>query len=130
MGVQFKVCTYYANIIEFRIVMKQIFFRIQFSEIIIPTIDTVRYSYLIQLYLSKKQPVLLSGPSGSGKTMNVKNVFELLNKKKYSFLNINMTAQTTSNDVQETVEEKLEKRTKELYIPISGIFYKQIRIIS
>lgn len=74
--------------------------------------------------MSKKQPILLAGPNGSGKTMNVKNVFETLNKKKYSFLNINMTSWTTSNDVQETVEEKLEKRTKELYIPLSGIFLK------
>lgn len=84
----------------------------------------MRYSYLMQLYLSKKQPVLLTGPTGSGKTMNVKNVLEILNKKKYSSLNINMTAWTTSNDVQETVEEKLEKRTKELYIPLSGNLFK------
>lgn len=74
--------------------------------------------------MSKKQPVLLAGPNGSGKTMNVKNVLETLKKKKNSFLNINMTAWTTSNDIQETVEEKLEKRTKELYIPLSGKFSK------
>lgn len=44
-----------------------------------------------------------------------------MNKTEYSFLNINMTATTSSNDVKETIEDKLEKRTKELYIPLSGI---------
>jgi len=98
-------------------------FRVQFSKIIIPTIDTIRHGFLIQSYLSQKQPVLLVGPRGCGKTLNVKNAFETMNKTEYSFLNINMTASTTSNDVQETIEDKLEKRTKELYIPLTGIFF-------
>lgn len=97
-------------------------FRIHFSEIIVPTINTIRHDYLIQLYLSKKQPILLAGPKGCGKTLNVKNAYKSMNKNRFSFLTINMTAQTTSNDVQETIEEKLEKRTKELYIPLAGIF--------
>lgn len=64
---------------------------------------------------------MLVGPRGCGKTLNVKNSFETMNKTEYSFLNINMTATTSSNDVKETIEDKLEKRTKELYIPLSGI---------
>lgn len=89
---------------------------------IIPTIDTVRYNYLIQLYLSRRQPILLAGLKASGKTMNANNSFETINRNEFSFLNINMTAQTTSNDVQEMIEEKLEKRTKELYIPLTGTY--------
>jgi dynein heavy chain len=65
----------------------------------------------------------LTGLKACGKTMNVNNSFETMNRKEFSFLNINMTAHTTSNDVQESIEEKLEKRTKELYIPLSGIFF-------
>lgn len=67
---------------------------------------------------------MLVGPRGCGKTFNVKNSFETMNKNEFSFFNITMTAQTTSNDVQEMIEEKLEKRTKELYIPLTGIFCK------
>ncbi|CAI6360698.1 unnamed protein product [Macrosiphum euphorbiae] len=93
---------------------------VQFSKIIIPTIDTIRHSYLIQSYLSKKQPVLLVGPRGCGKTLNVKNSFLTMNKSEYSLLNINMTASTSSNDVKETIDDKLEKRTKELYVPLTG----------
>ncbi|XP_026822724.1 dynein heavy chain 2, axonemal-like, partial [Rhopalosiphum maidis] len=43
-----------------------------------------------------------------------------MNKTEYSFLKINMTSTTSSNDVKETIEDKLEKRTKELYIPLTG----------
>lgn len=96
-------------------------FSVPFSKIIIPTIDTIRYEYLIRLYMSKKQPILLAGPRGCGKTFIVKNAFENMDGNLYSFVNINMIAATTSNDVQETIEEKLEKRTKELYIPPNGI---------
>lgn len=67
---------------------------------------------------------MLVGSRGCGKTFNVKNALETMNKKVFSFLNITMTAQTTSNDVQEMIEEKLEKRTKELYVPLTGIFCK------
>ncbi|VVC43185.1 Dynein heavy chain, domain-2,Dynein heavy chain domain,Dynein heavy chain, domain-1,Dynein heavy chain, P- [Cinara cedri] len=92
----------------------------QFSNIIIPTIDIICYNYLIQLYLRKKQPVMLVGPSGCGKTFNVKNAFETMNKNEFSYFNITMTAHTTSTDVQDMIEEKLEKRTKELYNPLTG----------
>jgi len=43
-----------------------------------------------------------------------------MNKSEYSLLNINMTASTSSNDVKETIDDKLEKRTKELYVPLTG----------
>lgn len=66
---------------------------------------------------------MLVGPRSCGKTLNVKNSFSTMNKSEYSLLNINMTASTTSNDVKETIDDKLEKRTKELYVPLTGILF-------
>lgn len=63
---------------------------------------------------------MLVGPRGCGKTLNVKYAYETMNKTEYSLLNINMTASTSSNDVKGTIEDKLEKRTKELYVPLTG----------
>ncbi|XP_050431508.1 dynein axonemal heavy chain 2 [Adelges cooleyi] len=91
-----------------------------FFKIIVPTVDTVRYNYLTEAYLSKKQPVLLVGPVGTGKTSTAQKALESLNKNTFSFLTINMSAQTTSNNVQEAIEGRLEKRTKELYAPMAG----------
>lgn len=47
-----------------------------------------------------------------------------MNKTEYSLFNVNMTASTSSNDVKETIEDKLEKRTKELYVPLNGILFQ------
>lgn len=45
-----------------------------------------------------------------------------MDKKKFSFVNVNVTASTKASDVQDAIEEKLEKRTKELYVPLDGKF--------
>lgn len=82
-----------------------------------PTIDTVRYNYLVEAFMSEKQPVLLVGPVGTGKTSTVQKAIDGLDKNKFLLLTINMSAQTTAHNVQETIEGRLEKRTKDLYAP-------------
>lgn len=82
-----------------------------------PTIDTVRYNYLVEAFMSEKQPVLLVGPVGTGKTSTVQKAVDNLDKNKFLLLTINMSAQTTAHNVQETIEGRLEKRTKDLYAP-------------
>jgi dynein heavy chain len=78
----------------------------------VPTVDTVRYDFLVYNLIQAKQPVLLVGPVGTGKTSVVQKVLQRLDPKIYSLLVINMSAQTTSNNVQEIIENKVEKRTK------------------
>jgi len=95
-------------------------FRLPFFKIIVPTIDTVRYNYLVEAFLSKKQPVLLVGPVGTGKTLTIQKALEVLDKNKFLYLTINMSAQTTVHNIQETIEGRLEKRTKDTYVPLSS----------
>lgn len=66
----------------------------------VPTVDTVRYEYLVSVLIGHEFPVLLVGPVGTGKTSTVQSVFESLDRMKYSLLVINMSAQTTSKNVQ------------------------------
>ncbi|XP_026819508.1 dynein heavy chain 2, axonemal-like [Rhopalosiphum maidis] len=91
-----------------------------FFKIIVPTIDTVRYNYLVEAFLSKKRPVLLVGPVGTGKTLTVKKALDVLDKNKFLNLTINMSAQTTVHNIQENIEGRLEKRTKDTYVPLSN----------
>lgn len=64
----------------------------------------------------------MTGPVGTGKTNSAQAVLSTLNPERYSILNINMSAQTSSLNIQETIESRLEKRTKGVYAPPAGKF--------
>ncbi|XP_071789676.1 dynein axonemal heavy chain 6-like isoform X2 [Asterias amurensis] len=49
---------------------------------LVPTVDTVRYSFLAGLLLVNKHPVLLTGDSGVGKSAIVNHMLKLLSKEK------------------------------------------------
>ncbi|CAG9772859.1 unnamed protein product [Ceutorhynchus assimilis] len=91
-----------------------------FYKIIVPTIDTVRYEYLVNALLYKECPILLTGPVGTGKTSIAQSVVGLINLEEYALLNINMSAQTSSYNLQSAIESRLEKRTKNHYAPPAG----------
>ncbi|CAG9862849.1 unnamed protein product [Phyllotreta striolata] len=91
-----------------------------FHQIIVPTIDTVRYDFLVKSLLKNNNPVLLTGPVGTGKTSVVQSALRGLNPDKYTVLNVNMSAQTSSNNLQEAIESRLEKRTKGHFAPPMG----------
>uniref|UniRef100_A0A8C4S375 Dynein axonemal heavy chain 2 n=1 Tax=Erpetoichthys calabaricus TaxID=27687 RepID=A0A8C4S375_ERPCA len=91
-----------------------------FYKIIVPTVDTVRYNFLVSALVSNQCPVLLVGPVGTGKTSVAQNVLQSLDATKWSVLSVNMSAQTTSNNVQDIIESRIEKRTKGNYVPIGG----------
>lgn len=65
-----------------------------------PTVDTVRYDYLVNVLLTNGFPVLLVGPVGTGKTSTAQSVVSALDQHKYSLLVLNMSAQTSSKNVQ------------------------------
>lgn len=91
-----------------------------FYEIIVPTVDTIRYNFLLASLLSNGFPVLLVGTVGTGKTSTATSVLKELDTTKYSLLSINMSAQTTAQNLQEAIEGRTEKRTKEVYAPTGG----------
>lgn len=72
----------------------------QYSDIIVPTIDTVRASYLIELLLTKDKQVLCVGPTGTGKTLTVTD--KLLKTMPQNYLShiISFSAQTSANQTQ------------------------------
>ncbi|XP_052104325.1 dynein axonemal heavy chain 2-like isoform X7 [Mytilus californianus] len=91
-----------------------------FFRLIVPTVDTVRYQFLVSSLIKSFNPVLLVGPVGTGKTSIANNTLSKVDSKSYGVLTVNMSAQTTSNQVQEIIESRVEKRTKGVYVPIGG----------
>ena len=59
----------------------------------VPTVDTIRYDFIVSALILKGIPVLLVGPVGTGKTSVAQNVLDKLNPTKYSMLTINMSSQ-------------------------------------
>ncbi|XP_005399515.1 PREDICTED: dynein heavy chain 2, axonemal isoform X2 [Chinchilla lanigera] len=91
-----------------------------FYKIMVPTVDTVRYKYLVNTLVASHNPVLLVGPVGTGKTSIAQSVLQSLPSSQWSVLTVNMSAQTTSNNVQSIIESRVEKRTKGVYVPFGG----------
>ncbi|XP_006899240.1 PREDICTED: dynein heavy chain 2, axonemal [Elephantulus edwardii] len=91
-----------------------------FYKIMVPTVDTVRYNYLVSTLVSSQNPILLMGPVGTGKTSIAQSVLQSLPSSQWSVLTVNMSAQTTSNNVQSIIESRVEKRTKSVYVPFGG----------
>ncbi|XP_016786964.1 dynein axonemal heavy chain 2 isoform X3 [Pan troglodytes] len=91
-----------------------------FYKIMVPTVDTVRYNYLVSTLVANQNPILLVGPVGTGKSSIAQSVLQSLPSSQWSVLVVNMSAQTTSNNVQSIIESRVEKRTKGVYVPFGG----------
>ncbi|XP_036369342.1 dynein heavy chain 2, axonemal-like [Octopus sinensis] len=93
---------------------------VPFYKLVVPTVDTVRYQYLVSNLIYSMIPVLLVGPVGTGKTSVAGNTLSLLDTKVYNILTVYMSAQTSSNNIQDIIESRVEKRTKGVYVPVGG----------
>ncbi|XP_062301425.1 dynein axonemal heavy chain 2 [Scomber scombrus] len=91
-----------------------------FYKIMVPTVDTVRYNFLVKALVLGQYPVLLTGPVGTGKTSVAQSVLQGLDNSKWAGLTVSMSSQTTSNNIQAIVESRIEKRTKCVFVPAGG----------
>ncbi|KAM6980842.1 dynein axonemal heavy chain 1 [Aplochiton taeniatus] len=94
-----------------------------YSDIIVPTPDTVRMSFLMDMLLSNKKPVLCMGPTGTGKTLTMAD--KLLKNMPPEFIThfLMFSARTSANQTQDYMDSKLDKRRKGVFGPPLGKYF-------
>ena len=93
---------------------------IKFTEIVVPTVDTVCSEYLLDLYLYSHKPVLLVGPTGTGKSLYVRDAIKGLSEKIFSNLTLQFSANTSAYQVQHLVDEQLDRVRRGAFAPTRG----------
>jgi dynein heavy chain len=95
----------------------------QFSDIIVPTLDSVRYMYVLEQLVVHNFNVLCVGPTGTGKTLSVGDKLMSGMPEKYMYVKVGFSAQTSANQTQDLLDAKLDKRRKGIYGPPAGKRY-------
>ncbi|KAJ1562895.1 Dynein heavy chain 7, axonemal, partial [Nowakowskiella sp. JEL0078] len=94
----------------------------KFGDITVPTVDTQRCSYLLDLFIRHQMHTLFVGPTGTGKSAYINNkLLSELPRAKYVPVFINFSAQTSANQTQDIILAKLDKRKRGVFGPTHGI---------
>ena len=93
---------------------------LDFSSLLVPTIDSTRANYLTQSFFSMGKPVLLTGGSGTSKTSTVEMFFEGLDRDRMLVKRVNFSFATTPGMFQSSIDGELDKRGGKNFGPPSG----------
>ena len=98
----------------------------KFFDLVVPTVDGTCYSYLMEMMVRDRKSVYLTGVTGTGKSVLATTLVDSLQTSKEeggaacAGLVINFSAKTSSNVIQGTIEDSLERKTRTTLGPPRG----------
>ncbi|CAH2067322.1 unnamed protein product, partial [Iphiclides podalirius] len=93
------------------------------NQILVTTLDSVRYLALFKLLVTHHKPVMMVGPTGTGKSSYIIDyLVKRVDTKVYKALIMAFSAQTNCNQTQDIIMGKLDKRRKGVYGPPIGCY--------
>ncbi|CAG2240330.1 DNAH [Mytilus edulis] len=95
----------------------------KFSDIIVPTIDNIRSSCILEMLLTNKKSVMSVGPTGTGKTLTIADKLGTKMPKEYIPEFMVFSAKTSANQTQDLIDGKLDKRRKGVFGPPLGKYF-------
>ena len=88
--------------------------------LIVPTAETVKHTFFLNLAMTHGMALGLSGPSGTGKSFLTNTYIRKLSKEKFITNVINFSARTSTNYTQDVIMSKLDRRRKGVFGPAMG----------
>ncbi|KPA83847.1 putative dynein heavy chain [Leptomonas pyrrhocoris] len=87
---------------------------------IVPTVDTVRYAYMVSQLVRSRVQLVLVGTTGTGKSLVAHKVMHDLPQDAFVTTHLHFSAQTTARNVQEIIEGRMEHTSKKVCNPPGG----------
>lgn len=93
------------------------------NQIIVSTVETIRYFHIFRYLICHHKPVLLVGPTGTGKSVYIMDfLLKRNNSEIFKPLFAIFSAQTTANQTQDIIMSKLDRRKKGVYGATPGSY--------
>ncbi|EGR32330.1 hypothetical protein IMG5_087930 [Ichthyophthirius multifiliis] len=92
-----------------------------FHNIVIKTTESLRMTELLHISLNNQYPFIVIGLTGTGKTSYISKYLKSLSQKSFLLINVNFSAQTSSEKTQMIIDSKLDKRRKGIFGPKFGV---------
>jgi dynein heavy chain, axonemal len=93
---------------------------LDFSNLLVPTMDSTRSLFLLKALHEQSVPVLLLGGPGTAKTSTALMFLATLDADKMLSKRINFSSATTQRMLQDSIEASLDKRGGRTYGPVNG----------
>ncbi|KAE8738437.1 hypothetical protein FOCC_FOCC016088 [Frankliniella occidentalis] len=89
---------------------------INIQQMVVPTVESVKYVHLLEMHVRHGVPFLLVGPTGTGKSFYIQDLLmNKLDQEQYLPAFLTFTVQTSANQTQDLVLSKLHKRRRGQY---------------